>query len=93
MLILSGSADTLVNPQLNHASLFRRANVPVFWAILSGASHFEPVGDGGDFRGIATAWFLYQLNGDAEAATYFKGSDCYYCTRSEWDVTKKDIFY
>jgi len=91
MLILSGSADTLVNPQLNHAGLFRRANVPVFWAIASGATHFEPVGDGGDFRGISTAWFLYQLNGDDDAASKFEGSRCGYCTDQNWDVQKKDI--
>ncbi|HSX85672.1 MAG TPA: hypothetical protein VLE50_09715 [Cellvibrio sp.] len=91
MLILSGSADTLVNPTLNHASLFQSINVPAFWAILQGASHFEPVGDGGGFRGITTAWFLYQLDGSADAAEFFEGSDCVYCVDSSWEVTKKDL--
>lgn len=91
MLILSGSADTLVNPQLNHGSLFQNANVPVFWAILRGASHFAPVGNGGGFRGIATAWFLYQLSGSTDAAAFFEGSDCVYCVDSNWEIRKKNI--
>lgn len=91
MLLLSGSADTLVNPRTNHAGLFRRANVPVFWAILQGASHFEPVGDGGGFRGITTAWFMYQLRFDDEAAEEFEGSSCGYCTNPAWEVQSKSI--
>lgn len=91
MLILSGSADTLVSPTLNHSSLFQNLNVPGFWAILRGASHFEPVGDGGGFRGITTAWFLYQLNMSPDAAAFFEGSDCIYCTDASWDVRKKDL--
>ena len=91
MLLLSGSADTLVNPTRNHAGLFSRTNVPVFWAILQGASHFEPVGDGGDFRGITTAWFLYQLFDDADAATEFEGSNCGYCNTSRWEVEQKSL--
>lgn len=91
MLLLSGSADTLVNPTTNHAGLFRRANVPVFWAILQGASHFEPVGDGGGFRGITTAWFMYQLRFDDQAAEEFEGSNCGYCSNRAWEVQSKSI--
>ena len=91
MLLLSGSADTLVNPALNHATVVRSANVPVFWAILDGASHFEPVGNGGDFRGITTAWFQYQLAEDPVAGVQFEGPGCGYCTDRSWDVTQKDI--
>lgn len=90
MLLLSGSSDTLVNPTTNHAPVFRRANVPVFWAILRGASHFEPVPDGGSYRPITTAWFLYQLNGNADAAEYFEGQDCVYCTDRNWEVSVKN---
>ncbi len=91
MLLLSGSADTLVNPTTNHASLFRNANVPVFWAILRGASHFEPTGNGGGFRGITTAWFLYQLKGDTSAAAEFTGSSCGFCRNSSWEVQSKGL--
>lgn len=91
MLLLSGSADTLVSPSRNHAPLFSRANVPVFWAILEGASHFEPSYDGGEFREIATAWFLYQLQSNENASTYFTGANCVYCQDSSWTVERKGI--
>ncbi|MBX2857432.1 MAG: hypothetical protein KTR17_02115 [Cellvibrionaceae bacterium] len=86
MLILSGSADRLVNPRTNHAPLFDATNVPAFWAIAQGAGHFEPVGDGGDFRGISTAWFLFQLEDDPEATTHFVGDDCFVCEDPGFDV-------
>ena len=89
MLLLSGGADTLVNPSINHQPLFNRTNVPVFWATLAGASHFEPTNNGGGFRGITTAWFLYKLNGDATATKQFEGSSCGFCTASGWTVQRK----
>lgn len=91
MLLLSGSADTLVNPRTNHASLFSQANVPVFWAILQGASHFVPTGDGGGYRAITTAWFMYQLKGDTHARSQFSGSSCGYCSDRSWTVQRKGI--
>lgn len=90
MLLLSGGSDTTVSPSANHAPVFRRANVPVFWATLRGASHFEPVGDGGGYRPITTAWFLFQLNGDTDAAEYFEGANCLYCTDRNWEVRGKN---
>jgi hypothetical protein len=89
MLLLSGSSDFIASPGINQAPVFSRANVPVFWATRSGASHFEPVGDGGDFRGISTAWFLYQLTGDDNAAELFEGNNCGFCNASGWDVERK----
>lgn len=89
MLLLSGGSDTLVSPNLNHAPLFNRTNVPVFWAILAGASHFEPTNNGGGFRGIATAWFMYQLQGDATAAKQFEGASCGFCNADGWRVQSK----
>lgn len=90
MLLLSGSADTLAGPTLNQAPVYRRVDVPVFWATLSGASHFEPVGNFGDYRGITTAWWLYQLTDDADAADLFTGP-CEVCDLSDWDVERKGL--
>jgi hypothetical protein len=45
----------------------------VFQASRNGASHFEPTGDFGDFRGAITAWFRFQLQGDQQAAALFTG--------------------
>lgn len=91
MLLLSGEADTLVSPRINHAPLFQRTNVPVFWATLAGANHFEPTNDGGRFRGITTAWFLYQLNNDATATQQFTGDNCGFCNATGWTVQRKGL--
>ena len=58
---------------------------------LSGASHFEPVGNAGDFRGPSTAWFRYHLMDDASAESTFYGSNCDLCTDNDWDVRRKGI--
>ncbi|MES9991365.1 MAG: hypothetical protein ABW098_05390 [Candidatus Thiodiazotropha sp.] len=89
MLLLSGSADTVVAPSLHQRPIYNGANVPVFWATRRGAGHMEPTYDGGDFRGITTAWFLYQLQGDTETASLFEGANCGFCTASGWDVQRK----
>lgn len=91
MLLLSGSSDTLVNPRTNHQSLFDRADVPVFWANLLGASHFVPTGDGGGYRPITTSWFLYQLSGNTDARADFVGSRCRYCNDQGWSVQAKGL--
>jgi hypothetical protein len=90
MLLLSGSADTVCPPSWQQQPIFNNANVPVFWATRSGASHFEPTNNGGgDFRGITTAWFLYKLNGDTEAAALFEGGNCGFCNASGWSIQRK----
>jgi hypothetical protein len=88
MLLMSGSADTIATPGANQQPVFGRANVPVFWATRSGASHFEPVGDFGDFRGLATAWFRYLLRGDQTARNLFTGP-CTMCSASGWTIQRK----
>lgn len=90
MLLLSGSADVIAGPGLNQAPVFRRVDVPVFWATLNGADHFEPVGDFGDYAGILTAWFLYHLKGDGEAGELFEGP-CTMCNVRGWDIERDNF--
>ncbi|WP_339801899.1 alpha/beta hydrolase [uncultured Marinobacter sp.] len=90
MLLLSGSSDALAGPALNQRPVFNRVDVPVFWATRSGASHFEPIGNFGDFRGISTAWWEFQLKGDSDAAELFTGA-CTACDISGWDVQRKGL--
>ena len=54
----------------------------VFYAETQGLSHFEFTGD----SGISTAWFLYKLKGDANAASLFQGSNWGMCTASARDI-------
>jgi len=91
MLILSGADDTIVPPSDHHSTLFQRTQVPTFWATLGGATHSEPRGDGGRFRGITTAWFAYQLQDDHFAAGGFEGTDCAFCNDPDWEVQQKPL--
>lgn len=91
MLLLAGSADTLVIPSLNQDRVFRATNVPVFYGTLQGADHFAPVGDGGGFRGPATAWFRYHLMEDQSAGKLFVGTSCTLCGDRNWVIQKKGL--
>lgn len=90
MLLLSGSRDVLAEPDQNQAPVFRRVDVPVFWATLQGAGHFIPTGNFGDYRGLTTAWWEFQLKGDDAAARLFTGP-CSACNLSGWDVRRKGL--
>ena len=90
MLLLSGSFDVLAGPLLNQRPVYQRVDVPVFWAERAAATHFEPVGDFGDFKGITTAWWLYQLSGDSSAADLFTGP-CTACNLFGWDIERKNF--
>lgn len=90
MLLLSGSSDSLAGPTLNQAPVFERVDVPVFWGTLEGAGHFEPTGDFGDFRGMSTAWWLFQLKGDEDAAELFTGP-CTACDLDGWDTETRGL--
>jgi predicted dienelactone hydrolase len=49
-LLLTGSADTVV-PSSEAVQAYELAAGPTVYALLEGASHFIPVGDGGAYRG------------------------------------------
>tara|TARA_R110000764_G_scaffold112761_2_gene199617 strand:+ start:28098 stop:28970 length:873 start_codon:yes stop_codon:yes gene_type:complete len=91
MFLISGGSDTIATPTLNSLPVYNRANVPVFWGERRGASHFEPVGNAGDFRGPSTAWFRYQLMDDQAAESTFYGSNCGLCSDRNWTVRRKGI--
>lgn len=92
MLLLSGDGDTVASPATSQAPVFAGANVPVVWASLKGASHALPSnGDGGPYRAITTAWFLYQLAGDPKAAAMFEGEACGFCRNQFWALKNKGL--
>ncbi|HDZ57343.1 MAG TPA: alpha/beta hydrolase [Pseudomonas xinjiangensis] len=91
MFLMTGGSDVIAGPTLNALPVYNRANVPVFWGERTTASHFEPVGDGGDYRGPSTAWFRYHLMDDQNAESTFYGSNCELCTSFRWDVRRKGI--
>lgn len=91
MFLMTGGLDTIASPTLNAAPVFNQANVPVFWGELRAAGHFEPVGDGGGYRGPSTAWFRYHLMEDNNARSTFYGTYCTLCIDRSWTVQKKGM--
>lgn len=91
MFLMSGGRDTIAVPYLNAQPVFSRVNVPVVWGERRSVSHFEPVGDGGAFRGPTTAWFRYQLMEDETARSTFYGRSCGLCTSLLWSTQRTDI--
>jgi len=88
MFLVSGSADTIAVPNTHQRPVFTGTNVSVVWATLAGATHFEPPGDAGDFRGPITAWFRAKLMDDASAARVFPAT-CTLCTTPGWTVQSR----
>ncbi|ANF24624.1 lipase [Stutzerimonas stutzeri] len=91
MFLMSGGGDTIAFPYLNAQPVYTRANVPVFWGERRYVSHFEPVGDGGAYRGPSTAWFRYHLMEDETARSTFYGRFCGLCTSVLWTEQRKGI--
>ena len=70
----------------------RIENLPV--AIINldvghGGTYAQP--HGGAFSVPTIAWLKWQLNGDAEAASTFKGDKCGLCTDKDWKIETKNI--
>ncbi|RFA30597.1 alpha/beta hydrolase [Alkalilimnicola ehrlichii] len=91
MLLFSGSSDIIASPTKNQRPLYDSANVPVFWATLRGAGHFEPTGDAAGFRGPLTAWLRYYLMDDQMARHVFKGNNCGLCQETTWAVDRRNF--
>jgi pimeloyl-ACP methyl ester carboxylesterase len=90
VLFLSGSSDVIVPAPLVVAMWQQATQVPAAYGSLRGATHFEPTGDGGGFRGVITAWFAYQLTGDSSAASVFTGPACGLCTDTAWSDVRRN---
>ncbi len=88
MLILSGTADVIVPPEVVGGGVFVPSPVKAILAILEGGTHFDPLGDGDGYRGYVTAWFAYCLFDDELAGEAFRGS-CEICDNADWNVWRK----
>ncbi|WP_156753307.1 poly(ethylene terephthalate) hydrolase family protein [Actinokineospora pegani] len=90
ILFLSGERDSIVDPERLVLPLYERsAGVPAWYAELAGATHFTPVPDGGGYRGVITAWFLYNLTGDQRAAAEFTGA-CGLCADPAYSDVRRN---
>ena len=88
MFLVSGTADTIAVPGIHQQPVYNGLNQSVVWATRSAATHFEPVGDAGSFRGPVTAWFRARFMNDANAERLFSGT-CTLCTSAGWSVRRR----
>ena len=89
MLLLSGGLDTIAPPERSQKPVFETAKTPVIWLTYKTAGHLAAMRDAGPYRAALTAWFLYQLDGDAKAGAMFMGEACGYCTDQDWIIQRK----
>lgn len=89
MLILSGTADVIVPPEVVGSGVFVPSPVKSILAILDGGTHFDPLGDGDGYRGYVTAWFAFCLFDDGLAGDAFRGP-CTLCDNPDWNVWRKN---
>ncbi|MQY05822.1 poly(ethylene terephthalate) hydrolase family protein [Actinomadura macrotermitis] len=89
-LYLAGQYDVIVSPASVRSLYESSGQVPAIYAERAGATHFTPLGDGGDYRGITTAWFRLQLMGDERARGLFFGDHCGICSSPAWPVVTRN---
>ncbi len=90
LYILGGESDIAYTNGMDDYSKIN--HVPVFVANMEvghGGTYAQP--HGGAFAIVATAWFQWQLKGDAQAAKMFTGNPCGLSKNSLWKTNKKNI--
>lgn len=90
LYLLGGESDIAYG---NGMDDFRRIDhVPVFVGNMNvghGGTYQQP--HGGEFARVATAWYLWQLNGDEQAGRLFTGSPAGLSSSAHWTVEKKNL--
>lgn len=88
LYLLGGESDIAYNNGMDDFN--RIDHVPVFVANMDvghGGTYGQP--HGGEFARVATAWYLWQLKEDQEAAEWFKGNPPGLARSEEWTVESK----
>lgn len=82
-MFFAGESDSVVPPDTVR-DRYEGVSIPAGYAELGGASHFEPLGNAGGFRGPLTAWMRWQLMGDTTARGLFVGSSPGLGSNRDW---------
>ncbi|MEN0060545.1 MAG: alpha/beta hydrolase [Myxococcota bacterium] len=90
LALFSGGSDQIASPDEQQQPVFDEANIYTVWATLLSASHFEPIGDAGRYRGPLTAWFRSELMDDVDARARFEGA-CALCDDADWTLETNDV--
>lgn len=86
-LYLAGQVDDIIPPATVRARYDRSTGIPAAYAELAEATHFTPVVENaGGFRGVTTAWILWQLKRDQTARGLFVGENCGLCASPQWSA-------
>jgi hypothetical protein len=67
---------------------FENVKVPVFFAVIKGASHITAPGQ---TTGALVGWLRWRLTGDTNIKRMFIGTDCDLCKRDGWVVQQRDL--
>ena len=89
MLLLSAALDDRSPPETGQRPIFEMAKTPVTWMTERSSGHMTAMRDGGPYRAVLTAWFLYTLQDDAKAGAMFNGAACGYCVAPNWTIERK----
>jgi hypothetical protein len=89
VFVLTGVSD--LNPA-GARSAFDSAQVPAAFINLEMSDHITLITEPARVSGSVTAWFRYQLLGDAESRAWFVGEDCTLCAESApWEFLSKNL--
>ncbi|MQY05393.1 poly(ethylene terephthalate) hydrolase family protein [Actinomadura macrotermitis] len=96
-LYMAGEKDKVVKPGWVLGDYNVSGNRPAAYAEIRGAGHVASAGNGGAFRGMATAWLYFTLRNDAGARAMFGGPSCGYCSDttllSQWKRNAKFLAF
>lgn len=85
-LLLTGTKDYFISSDKSCLEAYNQmpAGVEAVFLDAKKANHLEVEGDGGKFRGVITAWMLYQLAGDEVAGSLYYGEEAEIFTNDGW---------
>ena len=90
---LCGGADGTAGPSCEMDFEQAPPALPVFYGVLSGASHIGPFGGtprAGQYGRAGVAWLRWRLAGDPAFASWFVGGDCTLC-KSPWTAMQRNL--
>ncbi len=90
MFLIGGTDDFLISPLSTNNIAYRKTDdsLPAAMGMAKNAGHSEITPDGGRQRGYLTAWLMFQLRGDAQAAPAFSGPDAELLNNPRWKNAK-----
>lgn len=90
IFLIAGSEDNLVPPYFVRFTSYAPAETPTLLGVLHEVKHGPFAENYLNAKGYITAWFLYQLKGNKDAARAFI-DECEICNNPDWTVYKNNF--